>query len=84
VLLWDVGAVLRIGADIKDRQPVVLGGHAAEVSSVDWGFDSLLTSGDDCSIRVWRKDPAQAQECRNEEARDGVQCGAWGYALFQP
>jgi WD40 repeat protein len=41
VLLWDVSALLRIGADVKDRQPVVLGGHAAEVSSADWGFDSV-------------------------------------------
>jgi WD40 repeat protein len=41
VLLWDTNALLRVGASNKEREPVVLGGHVAEVSGVDWGFDSV-------------------------------------------
>ncbi|KAF8308953.1 WD40 repeat-like protein [Clavulina sp. PMI_390] len=99
VVLWDVDAVLKPcsnknGLDESNgrhktaRDPVVLGGGGsatAETSGVDWGHDSLLSCSDDYGVRVWRRDPAQARECREEEKRDpfgAPQSGAWGYALL--
>lgn len=41
VLLWDTNALLRVGAGAKEREPVVLDGHVAEVSGVDWGSESV-------------------------------------------
>ncbi|KAF8330809.1 WD40-repeat-containing domain protein [Cantharellus anzutake] len=71
LVLWDTKSLLSLGINAKE-EAVILEAHTAEVSSVDWSQDELLTSSDDCTVRVWRKDPGRARELRDYEPGCGL------------
>lgn len=59
--------------------PIVLEGHAGEVSSVAWctrGPPQLATASDDGTVRVWGPVPAAAAERRVSGARRGAMGGS--------